>query len=380
MSQARIPELDGLRGLAILLVLIWHYLVAAAQVPPATTASYVLALGRLTWSGVDLFFVLSGFLIGGILLDNRDSSTYFKTFYVRRLYRILPMYFLLLSVCFTFQHLQSGSQFGHLFPWFAYLTFTQNLWMAVTGTLGAPFLAVTWSLAIEEQFYLSLPFLIRYVKSRRLPYLIAVLILLAPALRLLFYFTWPHAQMAPFALMPCRADSLLLGVGAACLVRSRHAWLATNGYVLLPALMLLGCGVLYLTKISMQFNSLLLNSIGYTWIALFYVCVLLLVISHQLSFFRNPLFIWLGSVAYGVYLLHQAVAGTLFHGLARSEPQLSNLRDFGIASLSLVVTLILAAISWTYFEKPMVKRGQRWNYELATGPMSDSGVESLTLN
>lgn len=83
----RIPELDGLRGLAILLVLFYHYIESSPVLP-----GFLSVAGRLTWSGVDLFFVLSGFLIGGILLNARESPNYFKAFYVRRAYRILPIY------------------------------------------------------------------------------------------------------------------------------------------------------------------------------------------------------------------------------------------------------------------------------------------------
>lgn len=88
----RIPELDGIRGVAIGLVLLWHYAIGPIQAIPGTFLAYLQACGRLTWTGVDLFFVLSGFLIGGILLDSRDSPNYFRGFYWRRFFRIVPLY------------------------------------------------------------------------------------------------------------------------------------------------------------------------------------------------------------------------------------------------------------------------------------------------
>jgi|SRR5580692_714355 peptidoglycan/LPS O-acetylase OafA/YrhL len=96
-SLRRIPQLDGLRGLAISLVLIWHFVVLpiANGSRESVLARVVVHAGLLTWSGVDLFFVLSGFLIGGTLIDAKDSSNYFGTFYVRRAFRILPIYLLL---------------------------------------------------------------------------------------------------------------------------------------------------------------------------------------------------------------------------------------------------------------------------------------------
>ena len=97
-GQRRIPELDGIRGLAMVLVLVWHYLVVQVQVPPGSPAAYALKLFSLTWAGVDLFFVLSGFFISGILMDNRNGECYYRTFYMRRFCRIFPLYYLLLGI------------------------------------------------------------------------------------------------------------------------------------------------------------------------------------------------------------------------------------------------------------------------------------------
>ncbi|MGA7905778.1 MAG: acyltransferase, partial [Candidatus Sulfotelmatobacter sp.] len=104
-SSTRIPALDGLRGVAILLVLLCH---AVFELHPRSTfLSRLLIAGRLTWSGVDLFFVLSGFLIGGILLDARRSPRYFSTFYARRAYRILPLYMVILAL-FSLRYVTLG--------------------------------------------------------------------------------------------------------------------------------------------------------------------------------------------------------------------------------------------------------------------------------
>jgi peptidoglycan/LPS O-acetylase OafA/YrhL len=97
----RIPELDGIRGLAILLVLVWHYFGHFEGVLQRSWQAYALATLRLSWSGVDLFFVLSGFLIGGILYDAKDSKSYYQTFYRRRILRIFPLYFLWIALFIT---------------------------------------------------------------------------------------------------------------------------------------------------------------------------------------------------------------------------------------------------------------------------------------
>src|ERR1700746_660274 len=166
--SVRIPALDGLRGTAILLVLLRHAIFGVTSVQGIEAhsrfASFVIACGQLSWSGVDLFFVLSGFLIGGILLDVRASPNYFKTFYIRRIFRIVPLYypwlFCLIGLLFF-----SGSAFqkqsAHLgIDWrtWGHFLFLQNLWTNHYSTLADWWLGVTWSLAIEEQFYLAAPF------------------------------------------------------------------------------------------------------------------------------------------------------------------------------------------------------------------------------
>jgi peptidoglycan/LPS O-acetylase OafA/YrhL len=92
-SKSRVPELDGLRGLAIFLVVLFHY-VSQEGDAAATASRFLQRFAILGWSGVDLFFVLSGFLIGGILIDARASSFYYRTFYARRFFRIIPLYYL----------------------------------------------------------------------------------------------------------------------------------------------------------------------------------------------------------------------------------------------------------------------------------------------
>src|SRR5207249_8008489 len=121
VSERRVPELDGLRGCAILMVVFWHY------VEPGNIPRYVSAFGRLTWSGVDLFFVLSGFLIGGILLDARSSSNFFQVFYTRRFFRIVPIYAAVLLIVPTFLLLAQRTHHGTWLtpahpPWYFFWT------------------------------------------------------------------------------------------------------------------------------------------------------------------------------------------------------------------------------------------------------------------
>lgn len=213
-TAARVPALDGVRGLAISLVLWCHAM--PGGLPNHPRLAWVVKLGRFSWSGVDLFFVLSGFLIGGILLDAAASPAYFKTFYIRRAYRILPPYALLLAIALLVER-----GFAWLPP---YLFFLQNFWMAAKGYFGIPLLGVTWSLAVEEQFYLSLPLLIRYTPRRVLGGVLGLVVLCAPLLRSLAFHSFAGRALAAYVLMPCRADALCSGVLIALAYRTPSLW------------------------------------------------------------------------------------------------------------------------------------------------------------
>ncbi len=177
----RLQALDVIRGLAILLVLILHYVPRTEVVP-----KIFLQLTSLFWSGVDLFFVLSGFLIATILFQNKNSINYYKTFYIRRSARILPPYFALILffiVVLYFNPKTFANTLINHFPIWSYFTFTQNFFAASGATFGGKWLGVTWSLAVEEQFYIFLSLAVRTLREKYLVFLAFVLIVIAPVLR-----------------------------------------------------------------------------------------------------------------------------------------------------------------------------------------------------
>lgn len=378
-SSARIPELDGLRGLAIGMVLLFHYVFLIMQVPPGSAAAYILAAGRLTWSGVDLFFVLSGFLIGGILLDARDSSNYFRVFYTRRFFRIIPIYALFLCGFFAFLLLiRAGKAPAFVgvpqnnIPWAAYAVFLQNFWMVGKNTLGMIVLSVTWSLAIEEQFYLTLPAVIRFLHPRRLLPVVVVGIVSAPVLRVLLRHFWPANSLSYWALMPCRADALLLGVLGAIFLRNPfyRDWLEKNYRFMRILLFLLASGTAFLTLKASGERDPLMSSVGLTWLAMLYLCVLLYALTQRRSllssFLRTKWLGWLGTIAYGTYLLHTFVLLIVSEPFWSKPMQTNRFSDLWVSGLALVITLAICRFSWLYFEKPFVKLGHRANYQFAS--------------
>lgn len=368
--QAHIPQLDGIRGIAIALVLIWHYGNYLVAAPGSWGATFKSAIG-LSWSGVDLFFVLSGFLIGGILIDSRTATNYWRVFYTRRSCRILPLYAL---VGFLFIAALAFAEFPWLtansLPGASYLTFTQNFAMGWLNTFGANFMGATWSLAVEEQFYLLFPLIIRYTAPRLLPYVLLALIAAAPLVRIAIYhwFSKDHI-FATYTLMPCRADALLIGV--LCAWAMRNDWanrlLHRNPKILHCAFIVLLSGTIYLAASTPNYADRQMAFFGLTWVALFFASALLIATTQSKGVVRaismaNPLRD-LGKIAYGVYLFHIPVVG-LLHGLfLHQSPTIDTATDAGLTLLAGAVTILLAKLSLKYFEAPITDFGRKSKYD-----------------
>ena len=177
---AFIPSFDGLRGIAILAVLLYHCL-------PRLQGTFLEKFVAWGWAGVSLFFVLSGFLITGIILDSGSAPRFYSNFYARRFLRIWPVYWMLLFLnYFFFPLLFSGYRWMvrdvTAAPWLYLLLFVQNLWsVALPGTLGP-----TWSLAIEEQFYLAWTPIVRCIPPRWLLLAASTMLVTSPVVRLFF--------------------------------------------------------------------------------------------------------------------------------------------------------------------------------------------------
>jgi len=360
--NSRIPELDGLRGLAILLVLVWHYFISSISVGVGTWQAYAVVPFRLTWSGVDLFFVLSGFLIGGILYDVKNSENYFKVFYFRRIYRIFPVYFIwaVLFVCgLHFVGADGPIALRRLFnrgiPAWSYFLFLQNFYMAAHQAFGPRFMAITWSLAVEEQFYLLLPFFIRKLSLRGITTLAVTAIVVAPLARLIL--SWSgNDYVGPQTLLPCRADALGAGVliAIACRNKNAWAWLESHRPHLYAATLVLGCGLLFLSL-----REQYLYVFGLTWIAAFYATLFLLIVADpgriEKAIFGSQLLKRLGTVSYSVYLFHEGINGIFHQVVFGREPRIVGLSSLGLTLLSLAVVLLLSAISWQLLEKPLIR-------------------------
>ena len=369
---SRIPALDGIRGLAIGLVLVWHGVFnVLVHIPNHPQAARILALGRLTWSGVDLFFVLSGFLIGGILLDAAKAERYFTPFYIRRAHRILPLYGLVLVLVYlgsyTIGQTQAmNSYVENRIPLTYYATFLQNFWTARHQDFGSYTLGVTWSLAIEEQFYLTLPAVVRFVGRARLAWIAAAMLVLAPVLRIVLNRSLGYGPLASYVLMPCRLDSLGLGLAAALLVRTPKMWdeVMRHRKHVYVALVMAGFGVVLMLLFGFTAFTNQILGLEYSVLAVLYFLLLLGVLtSNTLNvFFSSRVLRYMGIRAYGLYLLHVPCMVIFFLLFARIHPAQSGWITLGASLSGIALACGLAAFSWEFLEKPLIKRGHRWNY------------------
>jgi peptidoglycan/LPS O-acetylase OafA/YrhL len=368
---SHIPALDGVRGLAILLVLAHHLLAANTAVTGSTFLNVITLVRTGGWMGVDLFFVLSGFLITGILFDSLGGRAYFRTFYIRRFLRIFPLYYGALFFLLLLSVLLSLHWNGYELVYLAYL---QNLppWSFHIPSLNIyGYTGHFWSLAVEEQFYLIWPLIVFLVRDRRRLLVTALaLVPIAPALRI-----WtvlhglPHPLTYQFTL--CRTDSLLLGACLALAIRGPRPYTLLRIAPVAAAVCFVGTTALALRhhpwNLSEEPNTFL-KGVGFTLLAISFAALIASVLrSGSLieRLFRNAAMRWLGRYSYGIYVFHMIVLAAVGFGPrlwldARFHSKVAGIA--GEALLCLTITLALAWISFNFYEKPFLRLKRRFDY------------------
>ncbi len=285
--EKHIPVLDGIRGLAITMVLAHHCEMKMPALPNTFLGRAITVVVGNGWVGVDLFFVLSGFLITGILYDTRQSKNYFRAFYARRFLRIFPLYygvlFLLMALSGPLQIAWGGRQF-------LYLAYLQNVGIThhiTTGSL-SPMIEIShfWSLAVEEQFYFLWPAAVFLLKDRKkIMSMAVILILCSIAVRVVLI----HMHKPYWIFTPARLDSLMLGALLVLALRSgsdTQVKLARTAWIVFPSSVALLVGLAWHHQSSdWHFNGA--ASLLYTVIAI--ACAALVTLSMASPLFR-PVF------------------------------------------------------------------------------------------
>jgi peptidoglycan/LPS O-acetylase OafA/YrhL len=325
LHSRRIVQLDGIRAFAVGLVFLNHAIDF-----------------RLGWAGVDLFFILSGFLITGILLEQRKHSlgSYFRRFYARRARRILPPYVLLLVI----------TLFMYGFWWMRYWGFYyigMMNFIKITGGLQPHGLEILWSLAVEEQFYLVWPFAVYYLSETVLLWGSVVALFVVPALR---WFCTPlfHSPWGIYELTPFRADLLFVGVIFAILWHRRRSFFERFGhYGLVLTVFALGT-LVSLSRhynLSTYANTPFSNTVIFELTLLSAAGIILWALSGRgVGILKLPLLVYLGRISYSVYLIHLTIISYLYFKLP----------TIPMVLCSITLTLAYAALSWRFLEAPLL--------------------------
>ncbi len=361
--DAHCVELDGVRGMAILLVTLYRFVkeVDVEAHPILALASRLAPLGE---RGVDLFFVLSGFLITGILLQTKSREGYFRNFFVRRSLRIFPLYFTALAVCVwlipTISALSAfevpRAQQGYLW------TYMTNIRMSWLNEWCFGPLDHFWSLAVEEHFYLVWPFVVFCLSPKSLLRLSVALILLVGAARTLAA-TRPELSVAVDVLTVFRLDGLCYGAALAVLMRQGLSarWMESIAKWTLPMMLAIAFIVAVLGKRLLGVSNSLCPAI---WVVLLGL-LLTRPFGHWMSrFARIDLLRWLGKYSYGMYVVQLPLLSIFTPSWVRdylsgfTNNQL--LTNIAFVPIMFSLTMLLGFLTYHLLEKHFLKLKRAW--------------------
>jgi len=362
-SSRHYPALDGLRGVAILAVFFSHF--GGGHKSTNFVIRIWSHIADAGWMGVDLFFVLSGFLITGILLDTAHRENKVKNFYARRALRIFPVFYGVLFGCLLLTpilHLHWRA--GHLF----YFFYLSNMIPVFAPGLPAPGTSVDlihlWSLAVEEQFYLLWPFVVWLVKDRTILLRICVAIMASALVLRIALLAFGVDPLIVYSLLFTRADSLICGSALAILVRgpARESlpvkWiLPLSGALVVSLFLITGSG---------SHETMLISTLGFTAIAIFCGCLVYRAQQGKGWIATLGKLTWLrffGRYSYGLYIYHGLLVVFLLP-LVYPIQRLVHSVFWGsilYLLLSLGLTLGIAMMSYHFFEAPILRLKERFS-------------------
>ena len=349
MREGRLAGIDGLRAVAVLGVVLFHARLAGAQ---------------LGWAGVELFFVISGFLITRILLELRPHPRYLQIFYARRALRILPVYYVVVLVSVMLALAAGRSPASLDLPF--YVVYLQNYFPQIPSEMngGIPLTSHTWTLAVEEQFYWLWPLVILIAGSRTLRVIVVACVIGAPITRLVTLLVTANSFVM-VATLPAQVDALAVGAALALAERAGVArgilrtWATVaivGGAALLVLLVATGGGLDAFAETrtwgTAPVNALLLTAFA----ALFGGVVTLTAFEggRALRILEWRPLVHIGRISYGLYIYNPL--GLLIASLVITPFDPSAAESVVAIALGTALTYVLALISWRYMETPLLRR------------------------
>jgi peptidoglycan/LPS O-acetylase OafA/YrhL len=364
--RGHIKELDGIRAAGLVLVLVDHFW-------PQSLSRVVSELGQLGWIAMDSFFVLSGFLITGILVDTKLKPNYYRNYYVRRSIRIFPLYYVVLTLLTALALLREGGANYNLLtrnwgsPWwfFFYLgnfkTAFVGEWPHVRGY------GPLWSLQIEEQFYLLFPIAVRMLSLKNLSRVLWTAVFLSPIFRVILFLWDPKNPFLQFVLLPCHMEGLALGALIAIRFRS-GPWRVSKPLLTAAMIVLLTLTVLCSLnsvplRVDEAWSSPFNRLAGLSLSAVACASLILWLIQFRGSIYTRWLTVgpmqFLGMISYGIYLL-QNPARSIFDVYSKRigwDVSPDSVLRFVILS---ALTIGVATVSWYAFERPLLRLKDRF--------------------
>jgi peptidoglycan/LPS O-acetylase OafA/YrhL len=327
------------------------------------------------WVGVDLFFVLSGFLITGILFDTKETNNFFRNFYIRRILRIFPLYYGTLVVFFLIlpRIMRSNWQLQLLAQqqsW--YWSYLVNVLIAFKDWPLVRGIGHFWSLAVEEQFYLFWPIIVFFFRGRHLMIICTIGIMSSLAIRVGLILTG-HSTAA-YVLMPARMDTLAVGALLALVARgprglaglSRWAWpVAAALTVVLLAI--------FVSRRGLNTEDIVVETIGYTLIAFLFGAILIIAVTSSAQsipgkVFASSALVFFGRYSYALYVFHPPIlfflkdhvfsVGTLPRLMGSQLPG-----QILFIAVATGVSVGVALLSWHFYEQPFLKLKNLFPYQ-----------------
>lgn len=335
--------LDSFRGIGVIWIMCAHFF---------GTISFF----RFGWISLEVFFVLSGFLITKVLLGSLNSTGYFRNFYIRRALRIFPVYYLFIGVFFlalfiytpndTHQYLRSN--------WPYYFVYLQNFLFVFKGLEPTNYLSHLWSLAMEEQFYLFWPVTVFLIRDRnKLKKLLVVVIILVFITRIIVWYKWGYRFETYHCNTFTRIDTIAFGCLLGCGFSYKDLSKTIRSLIIVVCIAVFPAGILLFKDFF--FTNPLFATVGYSAISILTIFFIEYFINEKTKFHflkTNWLINYIGQISYGMYLFHLPV-----YFIVSSRSGLPNSLN-GI--MSLLISFLMAAISYRLYETPFLNLKKKY--------------------